>query len=655
MTAGTYLRATCALVPVLLASVPAAHANDSADSNDIVVTAAGREQDVKNAPASISVITREELERMPYRELTDALLEVPGVTVTPGEGNSRDISIRGMAPKYTLILVDGKRMSSRESRTNGGNISEGGLLPPLEAIERIEVVRGPMSSLYGSDAMGGVINIITRRIAKNWRGSARVNGTMQLADNYGNYADGNFYLSGPVTNGIGVQIQGSLNRREGDTIIGGTPKREDETLSGKLALAAGEHHDFLLEAGYYRQEVTTVAGETVEASATSPVGTESTQTQVRYVTSISHTGRWGFATSESYLQYEDAEGKESQKQIKNLVGQSIWTALLPSNTLNLGAYFRNEDLTDLTGNRLSGSTRTGTTRTAWALFAEDELRLLDGFALTGGLRMDKDEQYGVHWTPRLYAVWNINPTFTLKGGYSEGFRAPNLRETLADWGQTSRGGTIYGNPDLEPETSRTIEASLMFETGALQATLAGYDTRYNDKITRITCAEAGAWCSGEPLSSLGRPPTTYVNVDKARVRGLEASIDLRLSSAWRLNATGTLTDSEQLSGANAGAALNDTPKQQASMSLNWTPTAQLSAFVRAIYRGEEAVTEAQISGESTVAPAYTTVDIGASYKITPDFTLHGGVQNLFDERLDYETAAYLIDSARVWIGLSTRF
>ena len=80
----------------------------------------------------LTTVNRETLDRMPYREVTDALLEGPGVTVTPGEGNSRDISIRGMSPQYTLILVDGKRLSSRESRTNGGSISEGGLLPPLK-------------------------------------------------------------------------------------------------------------------------------------------------------------------------------------------------------------------------------------------------------------------------------------------------------------------------------------------------------------------------------------------------------------------------------------------------------------------------------------------------------------------------------------------
>lgn len=646
--------AACAAQPAL-AEVAEAQQSGS-DGGEIVITATAREQQVKDAPASISVITREELDRLPYREVTDALLEIPGVTVTTGEGNSRDISIRGMAPQYTLILVDGKRLSSRESRTNGGSISEGGLLPPLEAIERIEVVRGPMSSLYGSDAMGGVVNIITRAIAKTWRGSARVNGTLQLAQDFGNFYDGNFYVSGPlIGDAVGIQVQGSVNRRQEDDVVGGSPERHDETIAGKLGFEANPNHRFIVEGGYYRQKTISTAGKTVEVTATAPEGTESTMTQNRWVAALSHAGQWGFASSDSYLQYEDAEHVEGEKRIKNTVGQSIWTVPLPSNVLSLGAFFRNEDLTDLTGNRLNGSTRTGADRTNWALFAENEVSLLDSLKLTGGIRMDDDEQYGTHWTPRIYAVWNMSTKFTLKGGYSKGFRAPNLRQTLEDWGQTSRGGTIYGNPALEAESSRTIEASLLYDGPGFEASIAAYDTRFNDKITRVTCVEAGAWCIDEPLSTIGRPPTTYVNVDRAKVRGVEATVDFRLTRTLSLNATGTLTDSEQLTGANAGSALNDTPKQQASASLNWRPGNGISAYARAIYRGEEAVTEAQISGEDIVAASYTVVDIGGSYRIGDSWTLHGGIQNLFDKRLSYDEYAYVIDPARLWVGVAARF
>ena len=119
----------------------------------VVVTASGIEQDIADAPASISVVTREELEKRAFRDLTDALGSIEGVVVT-GISNEKDIYIRGMPGAYTLLLVDGKRQSTRDARVNGNSGFEQGFIPPLEAIERIEVVRGPMSSLYGSDAMG---------------------------------------------------------------------------------------------------------------------------------------------------------------------------------------------------------------------------------------------------------------------------------------------------------------------------------------------------------------------------------------------------------------------------------------------------------------------------------------------------------------------
>ena len=138
--------------------------------DEIVITAAGFEQNVEDAPASITVITAEELGKGNIRSLSDALREVQGV-VTTGIANEEDISIRGLPGQYTLILIDGKRQGTRESRTNGSSGFEQSFIPPVSAIDRIEVVRGPMSSLYGSDAMGGVINIITKPVSDTWSGS----------------------------------------------------------------------------------------------------------------------------------------------------------------------------------------------------------------------------------------------------------------------------------------------------------------------------------------------------------------------------------------------------------------------------------------------------------------------------------------------------
>ena len=148
-----------------------AEENTTAHLDEIVVTAAGNEQAFKDAPASISVVNQQQLKQHPVNRLEDALQDVPGVNISGSNANRSDVSIRGLPADYTLIMVDGRRQNTRESRPNGNGGFEGGFMPPVNAIERIEVVRGPMSSLYGSDAMGGVVNIITKNATKEWTGS----------------------------------------------------------------------------------------------------------------------------------------------------------------------------------------------------------------------------------------------------------------------------------------------------------------------------------------------------------------------------------------------------------------------------------------------------------------------------------------------------
>lgn len=215
----------------------------------VVVTAAGFEQSATDAPASITVITREDLEKRPFRDLTDALRDVQGVTVT-GVANEQDILIRGLPGQYTLILVDGKRQSTRDARTNGNAGYEQSFIPPLEAIERIEVVRGPMSSLYGSDAMGGVINIITRKVAKAWGGSLGVDGTLQEHSDSGNSTQGQFFLNGPIaSNVLGLQLWGKQNKRTEDEILNGFNGAKDRDLTARVGWTPNAAHDVLLEAG----------------------------------------------------------------------------------------------------------------------------------------------------------------------------------------------------------------------------------------------------------------------------------------------------------------------------------------------------------------------------------------------------------------------
>ncbi|AHF93811.1 TonB-denpendent receptor [Opitutaceae bacterium TAV5] len=652
------------------AGSPAAESNEPAVTLDgLVITAAGREQEVKYAPASISVVTHEQLEALPYREVTDALMEIPGVTVVPGSGNSKDISIRGMDAKYTLILVDGKRLSSRESRTslprgndNAGYVSEGNQLPPLETIERIEVIRGPMSSLYGSDAMGGVINVITKRVADRWGGSVRANATVPFSSDGSTILDSNFYVSGPLIAGkLGLQLSGSVARTEESDYIGGSPKREDESLTAKLSWKVSDDHSLIFEVSHYQQETISTPGKSL---ALSDSLTE--REQERMVYAVSHSGNWGWATSESYVQYEDATAKTPSnsgtfdKELGNLTGQTSFIIPLPGrNTVNTGLFYRLQKLTDA-NQKLNNTASDSTDHTNWALFADDEWRIFDSFALTGGLRMDDDEFYGAHWTPRVYGVYTPTSALTVKAGVSYGFRAPDLRQTIEDWGSSSRGGSIYGNSDLDAETSRTYELGFIYKFPVgVELGVTAYQTNFNDKIMRVPCVGSGAWCeTGAPAGS-----TTYTNVDEAEIRGLEATLDVPLTESLALKFTGTLLDSKiDDTRNNRHGSLNDLPEKQASLSLNWRPrTRPYTAYVRVIYRGKESVPAGDIvtnSGSAAAAspaPDYATVDIGGSWKLNKTFTLYGGVMNLFDKQISYEESSYTIDGARIWAGVKASF
>ncbi|MFN3460253.1 MAG: TonB-dependent receptor plug domain-containing protein, partial [Oceanibaculum sp.] len=135
------------------------------------------EQELRDAPATISVVSGDDLRERPVHDMAEALRGVPGITISSIGLGRRGISIRGMPVEHTLMLIDGRRINSAASAIAHADYDLNWV--PVEAIERIEVVRGPMSSLYGSDALGGVVNIITRRATDRWKGSVSVKGGVQ--------------------------------------------------------------------------------------------------------------------------------------------------------------------------------------------------------------------------------------------------------------------------------------------------------------------------------------------------------------------------------------------------------------------------------------------------------------------------------------------
>ncbi|MCK0767554.1 ligand-gated channel protein [Chromohalobacter canadensis] len=646
---------------VAACNTPMAHAaDDDVQLDDVVVTAAGYAQQVTQAPASISVISREQLEKKAYRDITDALRDVPGVTVTGGGAgdNGADISMRGMPAQYTLMLIDGRRQSSRESRPNGSAGFEQDWLPPLQAIERIEVIRGPMSTLYGSDAIGGVINVITRKVADDWHGNVRAEATLQEDSDSGNANQGQLYVSGPVADDLlGLQVYGQYQKREEDDIEQGYEDKDLQSLTAKFSLTPSENHDFGVEVGKETQDRASHVGKSAPAEGCRGGCTDSYSEHDREHYALTHTGRWGFATSDSYVQRESTDNKSRDIEITNTVANTQWVLPLSRHIVTLGANYEKEELDDQNTNQISD--RTQVSNDQWALFAEDEWLLTQDFSLTGGVRLDDNENYGSHVSPRLYGVWQAAPRWTLKGGVSTGYRAPGLRELTADWGAISRGGTTYGNPDLEPETSLNKELALLYSAPrGLNASVTLFHNDFEDKITRVRCGSATA-CPPVTQYDTDDDGTlrtnTRINVDEAVTQGVELALSSPLTETLTLSTSYTYTDSEQKSGEYEGNPLTQLPKHQFSGTLDWTPTARLNAWTRLTYRGKESQPVEGPSSSSIRAPSYTFVDSGGSWQVTEQAKLMFGVYNMFDDDIGYDEYGYVNDGRRYWVGASLDF
>lgn len=626
-----------------------------AEMETVVVTASGFEQNVVDAPASISVIPREKLEQGMYRDLNDALRDIPGVIITSNSDNNGrgDISLRGMGSAYTLILVDGKRTNTKETQTNGSTGTDQGWVPPLEAIERIEVVRGPMSSLYGSDAMGGVVNIITRKVAKQWTGSVRAETTMQQHSDSGDEHSTNFYLSGPIkTDLLGLSIYGTYAHRDEDRIYEGYNKGRTHGATVKLALTPTRDHDIVLEGEKYKQRYESRVNRTIENVPDSrgnlPEDLVSYYDRERFA--ITHNGRWTpKLLTDTYVQREDTKNIRREMTIKNTVANTSLTYLFDRHTVVAGAYYEENKLSDNTGNTISD--RSNADRWKYAFFAEDEWRVTDSFALTGGLRYDKVQEAGDHWSPRIYGVYHLTDNWSLKGGVSTGFKAPNIRQMISDWGQTSRGGNMYGNPNLKPEKSLSKEIGILYNADSgLSASLMLFDNAFKDKITRVPCPACG------PANAWGRVPTTYENVDEAVTRGVEAALSVPVTAALDVNASYTYTYSKQKTGEYAGNPLNQLPKHLFTLGTNWRVTGQFTTWTRLQFRGKESDPTAGPSSSTIVSPSYTLFDLGGSYKFNRTVTLHAGIYNLFDKRIDVDRGyGFVEDGRRFWLGVDVKF
>ena len=648
----------------------------------VVVSSSGFEQNLSDAPATISVISAQELEKKSFTDITDALKNVPGVYVNGG-GSNQSISIRGMAKEYTLFLIDGKPMQSNDAFNPNGSLSGAPInfLPSLDSIERIEVIRGPASSLYGSDAMGGVINIITKKNTNKLTGNVSVEYINADSNNKVNNdsIQTNFYINLPlIDNLLSLSINASkLDSDESDFAsrgaiqAGSDPEFKRENIGTKFTLTPDDNNRITLGYDYRVQERTSNPGKSLPLTTTDIFGNvidseKSHMKSENYAYSLTHEATYNNFLINSYINYEKAKNDSRTNdrtgngiEFETTTFNTQGTYFFDQNTTSIGLNLKDESLKDGATSSLNDSI-VAMDRYQWSIFGENEWSITKDLALTLSGRYDDNEKFGNNFSPKAYAVYHVNDKITVKGGVTAGYKAPSLRQSAPNFAIASYGGAVIGDPNLSPEKSLNYEIGVAYNDydAGLKGSIVAFSTDFKDKIQwtgRVCAPNAPCTYKGTTYDPYIYGYSTYENIDKARIQGIEITTDYNITDNLVYKHSYTFTDSEQKTGANKGQPLNNISKHMFNASLDWAATSKLDIWTQVNYRSKTAGNISRI-GNLEKQPSYTFTDIGLVYDIKDDVTFKFGIYNITNKEVTTEDGYdSILDGRRYSFSLNYKF
>ena len=640
---------------------------DLVQLEQIVVTAGGFEQEIKEAPASISVIDNKELSREIFKSLHSIASKTPGLSVIGGEdGPASGISIRGMESSQTLILIDGKRVSSSAANPKGGaGDMNSNFIPPAEAIERIEIIRGPMSSLYGSDAVGGVINIITKKSANKFSGSVGFSYLLQDHGGIGDHRQMDFYLNAPVLDDkLSVQLWGYKKLRDEDEYKGGYQESDKRSLSAKIWITPDEYNKFYVLGSKDMHDYSRTVGKTATLKTNKLINRYDYD---RYSYGAGYIGDFENIDADISYIYDETRRTSlfdslAPATVKNNNFNSKFSAFLDSHTLTFGYDFAKQSVetTFIVSNALKSGLKNPAefSMKEHALFLEDEWEILrDAMYLTFGGRWTHNEYFGSHFSPRIYTVYNINDSWTIKGGVATGYKSPDINQISPEVGTIQGGWRIldFGNKDLKPEKSVTYEVAAYYDNGDdLRANITLFRNEFENKIldtdgSDLNKIPAYSGCVGAP--SVNCPGWgTYFNIDGADVWGVEVGFDYDMNKKLNLSASYTYNNSKIKTGNPTiktprgdisfdqttlsrldGKSLTATPEHKANAILSYEPIKNVQAFIGANYESE--LTSVKFGPGNKVSQndkKLFTADIGIGWHVNKNLSLNFTTYNIFD-------------------------
>lgn len=542
--------------------------NDVIVTPDVVVTATRTQEEVKAVPQTVEVITKEDIEQLGATDVYSALRLAANVDVTSAGMAGHNVMIRGMSTNHTLILIDGKRFAGEDTSATQNVYALGRL--SLSNIERIEIVRGSASAQYGSDALGGVINIITK---KSKEPSVMV-GLSTGSEAINNYYHIDFGKQGNFSSTFDMRFSDiRKNMQAGDEGSNYYGPIQDFNFAGTWDLGNDKEIDLTL--GYYNEH--TKADYADKYTSTGVFQTSKDKKEWydyrRYDYSLGYSGKTDnsdYMIRTFYSRLDKENNLYNYRDnfpgpMENILGSmypkydwdkstyTLW-GIEGKNTIQLndnhlltfgGEYRQNK----VEGTRLgdggdnvhqvsqsgngynSPKSYSDKDITNYAGYIQDEWQVNDKLLVIPSIRYDHNSSFGGEVTPKIGATYFISDNSRIKANWGKGFKAPTISELYMAMHRAMGGQTVnvYGNPDLKPEKSTSWDISFEAEKDNNFGKLTYFN---NDVKNLITTKQIGSSYYDQ----------SYVNVDEAEIDGVEMEIGRNLDDKWTIKATSNWLD-----------------------------------------------------------------------------------------------------------------
>lgn len=642
---------------------------DVVRTKDVIVAATRTEEEVKVVPQNVEVITSEDIEKLGATDVYQALKLASNVDVTRAGMAGHNVMIRGMSTNHTLILVNGMRRAGEDTSVTQNVYALDRL--SLSDIERIEIVRGPASAQYGSDALGGVINIITK---KSGTEPSVMVGASTGTESINNYYHINFGKQGNFSGSLNMRFsklrKNVMPDADGSNYYGPT---QDINFDGNFDL--GNNQNLNLNLGYYHEQT---AADYKDAFLSGTMYSNKDKKEwydyTRKDFSLAWTGKtpkndWMIRTYYSYLDkdnnlynnravfpgmmenilgamYPRYDWDKSKYKLFGIEGKDTM-AIGEDHLLTFGVEYRSNKVEGTRmgngGDNIHSEDRwgNGVQRTkdysekdleTYAAYIQDEWMVNDKLLLIPSIRYDHDSSFGGKTTPKIGATYFLDDHNRFKANWGKGFKAPTISELYMSMNRAMGPVTVIveGNPDLQPEESESWDISYEYDDDKNWGKITYFENDVKNLIT-----------SPYTIDQYGVYHSKYENVDKAQINGVELELGRRLGKYWTIKATSNWIDAMD---ETTNERLQNRAKNITTLQLMYD---DLDPYGYSVLLWNQWVNKYRYTDadDNPADATYSTLNLTVNKKFGKGNRIFAGLDNIFDKK-DYDVFL----TGRIWVA-----